>query len=108
MNTFILFSMRGNKMVLEPVRCPVCQGIHVNKYGKTEDGKQRYICRNKTCSGKTFIREYSELGRLPEVKEQIIEMSINGSGVRDIARVLKISPTTVIEELKKKNQQCTM
>jgi transposase-like protein len=50
----------------------------------------------------------SELGRLPEVKEQIIEMSINGSGVRDIARVLKISPTTVIEELKKKNQPCTM
>jgi DNA-binding NarL/FixJ family response regulator len=41
-------------------------------------------------------------------KEQIIEMSINGSGVRDIARVLKISPATVIEELKKKNQQCTM
>jgi transposase-like protein len=108
MNTFILFSTRGNKMVLEPVRCPVCHGIHVNKHGKTEDGKQRYICRNKTCSGKTFIREYSELGRLPEVKEQIIEMSINGSGVRDIARVLKISPTTVIEELKKKNQQCTM
>jgi transposase-like protein len=45
---------------------------------------------------------------LPEVKEQIIEMSINGSGVRDIARVLKISPTTVIKELKKKNQPCTM
>jgi transposase-like protein len=45
---------------------------------------------------------------LPEVKEQVIEMSINGSGVRDIARVLKISPTTVIEELKKKNQPCTM
>jgi hypothetical protein len=35
-------------------------------------------------------------------------MSINGSGVRDIARVLKISPTTVIEELKIKNQQYTM
>ena len=94
-------------MVLEAVRCPVCDGIHVNRYGKTEDGKQRYICRNKACSGKTFIREYSELGRLPEVKEQIIEMSLNGSGTRDIARVLKISPTTVIEELKKRISSAT-
>jgi transposase-like protein len=28
-------------------------------------------------------------------------MAINGSGIRDTARVLKISPTTVIETLKK-------
>jgi insertion element IS1 protein InsB len=29
-------------------------------------------------------------------------MSLSGSGIRDIARVLKVSPTTVIEVLKKK------
>ena len=51
---------------------------------------------------KTFIREYTQLGRLPEIKERIIEMSLNGSGIRDTARVLKISPTTVIEEIKKR------
>ncbi len=28
-------------------------------------------------------------------------MAMNGSGIRDTARVLQISPTTVIEELKK-------
>jgi insertion element IS1 protein InsB len=39
---------------------------------------------------------------MPEVREQVIEMTLNGSGVRDIARVLKISPTTVIEVLKGK------
>ncbi len=38
------------------------------------------------------------LGYLPEVKQQICDMAINGSGIRDTARVLKISPTTVIEE----------
>ena len=48
------------------------------------------------------MREYSYQGSLPEVKAKIIEMSMNGSGIRDIGRVLKISPTTVIEELKKK------
>jgi transposase-like protein len=30
-------------------------------------------------------------------------MAVNGSGIRDTARVLKISPTTVIEELKKRS-----
>jgi transposase-like protein len=39
---------------------------------------------------------------LPEVKQQILEMTLNGSGIRDIARVLHISPTTVIDELKKR------
>jgi transposase-like protein len=38
---------------------------------------------------------------LSEVKAQISDMAVNGSGIRDTARVLKISPTTVIEELKK-------
>ena len=42
-------------------------------------------------------------GRLPHVKEQIIDMALNGSGIRDTARVLKISTTTVINELKKKS-----
>jgi transposase-like protein len=38
---------------------------------------------------------------MPEVKQQSLEMTLNGSGIRDIARVLHVSPTTVIEELKK-------
>jgi transposase-like protein len=32
-----------------------------------------------------------------------VDMSLNGSGVRDTARVLKINPTTVINTLKKKS-----
>ena len=44
-------------------------------------------------------------GRLPQVKEHIIAMALNGSGIRDTARVLKISPTTVINELKKKSRR---
>ena len=91
-------------MVLEPIQCPVCSGVNVIKYGKSKDGKQRYLCQDQECHGKTFIREYSDLGRLPHIKEQIIDMSLNGSGIRDIARVLKISPTTVIKEIKKRNR----
>jgi len=89
-------------MTLEPVECPLCGGTNVIKHGKSGEGKQRYLCQDQACCRKTFIRDYSDLGRLPQIKEQIIEMSLNGSGIRDIARVLKISPTTVIEEIKKK------
>ena len=90
-------------MVLNPVLCPVCRHDNISKRGKTENGKQRYLCQNSECSVKTFILDYDYNGYLPEVKNQIIEMAINGSGIRDTARVLEISPTTVMNELKKKN-----
>jgi transposase-like protein len=44
------------------------------------------------------------MGYLPEIKQQIIDMALNGSGIRDTARVLGISPNTVINEIKKRVQ----
>jgi transposase-like protein len=38
-------------------------------------------------------------GRQPEVKQQIVEMTLNGSGVGDILRVLRVSFATVLKEL---------
>ena len=35
------------------------------------------------------------------IKEQVVEMAINGSGIRDTARVLKIDKNTIISTLKK-------
>jgi transposase-like protein len=48
----------------------------------------------------SFIRDYTYRGYLPEVKRQISDLAMNGSGIRDTARMLKVSPTTVIGELK--------
>ncbi len=90
-------------MVLIPVRCPHCDHEQVIRRGKTENGKQRYLCQQPDCPAKTFILDYAYHGYLPEVKKRIVDMALNGSGIRDTARVLKISPTTVIQELKKKN-----
>jgi len=84
------------------VKCPHCHSTDVVKYGKSAEQKQRYLCRNNECPYRTFILEQSYPGRSPKVKEQITEMTLNGSGVRDVSRVLKVSPTTVIKELKKK------
>ena len=72
------------------------------KGGKTDTGKQRYRCHNPACAHQSFLLDSAYKGRSPEIKQQVIDMSLNGSGVRDTARVLGISPTTVIHELKKK------
>ncbi len=88
-------------MVLEPVLCPACQSCNIVKHGQSAEGKQRYKCRNSDCARSTFIRYYAYRGYLPEVKQQIADMALNGSGIRDTARVLKISKTTVMETLKK-------
>jgi transposase-like protein len=87
---------------MEPISCPTCNSTDIIKFGTTEQDKQRYKCQNTECTTKTFIRDYTYLGRLPEIKEKIIDMAVNGNGIRDTARVLEISPSTVINELKKK------
>jgi insertion element IS1 protein InsB len=43
--------------------------------------------------------ESTDAGQSPEVKPQIVDRAMNASGIRDTARVLHISPTTVINEL---------
>jgi transposase len=44
----------------------------------------------------TFLLEYSRNGDHPEIKQKIIDMALNGSGIRDTARVLGVSMNTVI------------
>ena len=92
-------------MVLIPVLCPHCQSDQVIKGGKTQAGKQRYKCQNMNCHHHSFQLDLAYKGRSPAIKEQIVDMALNGSGIRDTARVLKISTATVINELKKKSRR---
>jgi transposase-like protein len=91
-------------MMFAPVGCPTCQSTDVVKYGKTPDGKQRFQCRNLACQRQIFLLEYTNKGFLREVKTQIVDMALNESGIRDTARVLKVSPRTVINPLKKRTR----
>jgi insertion element IS1 protein InsB len=91
-------------MVLVPVRCPYCQSDQVIEGGQSETGKQHDRCQQTDCSHCSFVLEPAYNGRLPEIKAYIIDMALNGSGIRDTARVLKISPATVINELTKKSR----
>src|SRR5436309_701574 len=89
-------------MALVYVHCPECQSIDVGQYGKQANGTQRYRCNNRDCPRTIFLLQYRDKGRLPAVKQQIVDMTLNGSGVRDIVRVLRVSSATVINVLKKK------
>jgi transposase-like protein len=83
------------------VRCRHCQREAVVKYGKASNGKERFRCQQTVQWGRTFLRSYAYPGCFPTVKQQIVEMTLNGSGIRDIVRVLQVGPNTVLKELKK-------
>jgi transposase-like protein len=91
-------------MALVHVQCPQCQRIDVVQYGQQANGTQRYCCNNPDCPRTIFLLQYHDKGRLPAVKQQIVDMTLNGSGVRDIVRVLRVSSATVIDVLKKKSR----
>ena len=82
------------------IACPHCDGEDLVTNGHSENGIQRYRC--KRCR-KSFQWEYRSRAWLPEVKQQIVEQTLNSSGIRDISRNLGIAKNTVIAELKKKS-----
>ena len=88
-------------MIIQVLHCPNCQDTDVGRHGQTRQGKQRYRCREQHCAGRTFLLDYTYLGQSAEVQRQIVDMAMNASGSRDTARVLHVSPNTVIKEVKK-------
>jgi transposase-like protein len=91
-------------MITQVVHCPYCRGTDIVRHGPTPEGKQRYWCRACPDRGRTFLLEYAYAGQSPAIKRQIVEMAMNASGIRDTARVLHVSPTTVLKELKKRQR----
>src|SRR5215471_16108515 len=92
---------RRRQTVYVPVQCPYCHSTEVIKAGKQANGTQRYRCQNGQCQRRIFLLQYQDRGRVPEIRRQVVDLALNGSGIRDTARVLRISPTTVIAVLKK-------
>ena len=75
------------------VRCPHCQSEAVVKYGKASNGKERFRCQQRESCGRTFLRMYAYPGRLPHVKRQIVEMTLNGRGRRRLPACCRSGPT---------------
>ena len=84
-------------MIRQVLHCPYCQETDMVEHGLSPEGKQRSRCRAcREGRGRTFLLAYSYAGQSSEVKQQIVDMAMNASGIRDTARVLHVSPTTVI------------
>ena len=88
-------------MTFIAVRCPHCQSEQIVKRGKTRRGTQRYLCQNTACTRGSFLLDYRNRGYVAEIKQAIIDMSLNASGIRDTARVLRSSTDTVLSEIRK-------
>lgn len=80
------------------VKCRYCGSELVYKHGYARSGEPRYRCRE--CQ-RSFQLTYRYEGNKPDTPEKIVDMAMNGAGVRDTSRVLGVSITTVIAHLKK-------
>jgi len=85
----------------QEITCPACKSNQIGKSGRNATGEARYRCRNPLCMTKTFMLNYRYRACQAGIKAQVVEMAINGSGIRDTARVLKINKNTIISTLKK-------
>lgn len=84
-------------MHYEIITCPACSSLNIKKNGINKQRKQRYRC--KRC-GRQFIVKYTYRAYLKYMRELIAPMCLNGSGIRDISRVLRISATTVMKVIR--------
>jgi len=81
------------------VNCRFCDKAEsVRKHGFGTAGYQRFRCLS--CK-RSFQIDYGYEAYKPGVKEKIVDMAMNSSGVRETGRVLNISYNTVLRTLKK-------
>src|SRR5690606_23163336 len=64
--------------------------------GRTMSGKQRYLC--KKCK-RTRVEKYTYNAYKADINKQIILLTKEGLGIRSTARVLGISPTTLLKRI---------
>jgi IS1 family transposase/transposase-like protein len=84
-------------MCYEAITCPNCSSLNIVKNGKTGQRKQRFLC--KDCR-RQFIRDYTYMGCVGAVRALIVPLTMNGSGLRDISRVLLLSLNTALKTLR--------
>ena len=79
------------------VGSPCCKSTFI-KYGKSPQGKQRYRC---TSCGKTQVATYTNKAYQKNTNTAITKLLREGVGVLGTARLLEISPTTVLSRIRR-------
>lgn len=76
--------------------CPHCKTKNLIKNGFTKNKKQQFYC--KSCH-KRCIDFYCYKAYKPNTNAKIIQFIKEGLGIRSTARVLQISPTTLLKRI---------
>jgi transposase-like protein len=84
----VLFLWYENKN--HPLLSPDCQSAKIKKNGSKKSQKQNYLCKN--CS-RQFIGDHalSYKGCQSELNHKILLMPARGVGIRDVAKIEKVS-----------------
>jgi insertion element IS1 protein InsB len=76
--------------------CKNCYSGNIIRNGTTKTGKQQYLCQD--CN-KRFIDYYSYNAYNNYINRDITQLTKEGLGIRSIARILKISTTTLLKRI---------
>lgn len=86
-------------MVTEVITCSHCGSDDIVKNGFAPNGKQKYLCH--TCARQSR-EDPSPNGYTEERKEEILRAYQERSSLRGLSRTFGVSPTTVLDWLKKR------
>ena len=94
------------KKEVECPHCLDCLGKDISKNGKRLNGIQHWRCNKLSCK-KSFQTHYTynacKAGVIEQIVKQIVEQTLNSSGVRDVSRNLKVDKNTVVSVYEKKS-----
>lgn len=77
------------------MNCKKCTSQRIVKNGKNRSGIQRYLCKDCCCS---FQKDYQYVSCTISDKS-VISLVKESCGIRSVARILSISPNTVIRRI---------
>ncbi len=80
---------------VDAIKC-ICCNSQVVRNGRSATGCQRYKC---TACYKNFQASYHNKACHPNTNRYITDHVREGCGIRSIARLLKISPTTILKRI---------
>jgi transposase-like protein len=67
----------------QEIKCPFCETTNLGKARESAKGVQHYFCKNKDCPKHTFMLKYENKACEFGIKETVIDIAINGSGIRE-------------------------
>lgn len=79
-------SSQGWPMTCIAVRWPPCQSEQLVTRGNTRRGPQRSLRQNTACTTGSVLLDYPNRGCRPAVKQEIMDMSLNASGIQGNAK----------------------